>query len=346
VTRTAFLTANEALDRLPPPLKDSALRGLSQLPYERRLPTFLMLEPTNACNLHCPLCPVGARVMERKLGLIDRQKYERLIDEVAVSVKQIVMNFAGEPLLHPEIGRLVAHARSRGIAVTIGTNGTHDKTAELLDAGTSEILFAVDGLTQETYGQYRVGAQLDKVLAHLHTLTEEKRRRGGGPRIVLQFVVMKHNEHEIPELMKLAETTGADEVALVPVIVNDFFSKPRSELTEQYLSSIRRFQQYRMGRHGPRPIKPALCNWAFQSVILYNGDVAMCCFDYDGRTVVGNAFEEGFYRIWKSDRYRAVRRGIVQQKIRLCRECDFSLVKPLRIEVGSPAFQVWKNGHP
>jgi len=55
VTRTAFLTANEALDRLPPPLKDSALRGLSQLPYERRLPTFLMLEPTNACNLHCPL---------------------------------------------------------------------------------------------------------------------------------------------------------------------------------------------------------------------------------------------------------------------------------------------------
>jgi MoaA/NifB/PqqE/SkfB family radical SAM enzyme len=204
---------------------------------------------------------------------------------------------------------------------------------ELLDAGTTEVLYAIDGLSDESYNEYRRGGTLDQVKANLAKLTEGKRSRGGSkPNVVLQFVVMKHNEHEIDELIKLAHEYGADEVALTPVCINDFFGVEKRRLIDKYMPENPRYQQYKFRNGKIVERKPAICNWVFQSVVLYNGDVSICCFDYDGKHIVGNAFDDGgFLGVWQSERYRKLRKAILERKLKLCNECDLSTVKPLHV---------------
>jgi len=335
--KNAYFGVNLAFEYMPSFLKSPILAGLSRLPLEKRPPSFIMVEPTNACNIHCPLCPVGSNVMKRKKGFMDVEKYRGLIDEVSGFVREIVMNFAGETLLHPQIGEMIEYAERKGINVTIGTNGTIDKTEEILKAGPSEVLFALDGLTEETYSKYRRGADLTTVKNNLRKLTAEKKRLGlSKPNIVLQFVVMKDNEHEIDGIMELGREYGVDEVAYTPVIINDFFSTDKSDLISVYLPENSQYRQYK--RAGTRILerKPTLCVWAFQAVVLFNGDVSMCCFDFDGKYTTGNAFEEGgFLGVWNSRTYRKFRANIIRRKFDLCRRCDLSFIKPFRFKPDS-----------
>jgi radical SAM protein with 4Fe4S-binding SPASM domain len=335
--KNAYFGVNIALDHVPAFLKTHILTGLACLPYEKRLPSFIMVEPTNTCNIACPLCPVGSKVMKRKRGFMDVDRFRGLIDEISGFVREVVMNFAGETLLHPHIGEIIAYAEGKGIQVTIGTNGTIDKMQEILDAGPTEVLFALDGLTEETYSNYRRGADFTAVKANLQKLTEGKRRQGlTKPNIVLQFVVMKDNEHEVASIMDFAKESGVDEVALTPVIINDFFTLEKGDLISRYLPEHSQYKQYK--RMGERILqrKPTICVWAFQSVVLYNGDVTVCCFDFDGTLVIGNAFEGGFLKVWNSEKYRKFRRNIIKRKFSLCKQCDLSYIKPFRFKVGGP----------
>jgi len=343
--KNTYLGINLAFEYVPSFLKTPLLAGLARLPYEKRLPCFIMVEPTNTCNIACPLCPVGSKVMKRKRGFMEPERFRGLIDEVSGFMKEIVMNFAGETLLHPHIGEMIAYAEAAGISVTMGTNGTIDKMDEILDAGPTEVLFALDGLSDETYSKYRRGADLSTVKANLRKLAEGKRRLGlNKPNIVLQFVVMKDNEHEIDGIMELAKEYGVDEVALTPVIINDFFEMDKSDLISRYLPEHSQFRQYRLVGNKILERKPTICVWAFQSVVLYNGDVTICCFDFDGRMVVGNAFEDGgFLKVWNSDRYRKFRANIIKREFELCRQCDLSYVKPFRFTIGDSDGDVKKG---
>ncbi len=330
--RALYLTANRSLAALPLPLRKMSLAAIAALPFDRRLPRFMTIEPTNNCNLHCPLCPVGAETMTRPRGLMDLDNYKRLIDEIAPHTTQVLMNFAGEPLLHPDIGEMVAYAEQHGIAVTLGTNGNIDRMQDLIDAGTSKILFALDGTTEDVYQQYRVGGKLELALANLDKLTTARDHASGKrTHIILQFVVMQHNQHQIVELEAIGRRMGVDEISLQPVCVNDFFPTDRGELVRRWVPAGSDFVLHPGFEQCPTIIRPPLCVWAIQSVVLFNGDVTICCFDTDGSHIVGNAFSDGgFRKIWRSPHYRDLRRQIIRQNLSVCHKCDISLTKPTR----------------
>ncbi|MDM7914144.1 MAG: radical SAM protein [Candidatus Eisenbacteria bacterium] len=113
VTRAGFHSLNHILSRTPSAPRRQILRCLPLHLLERRPPRLLMIEATNACNLHCPLCPVGAGVMTRPRGYMEIEPYRKLIREVSPFVSRILMNFAGETLLHPQIVEMVRFASER-----------------------------------------------------------------------------------------------------------------------------------------------------------------------------------------------------------------------------------------
>jgi len=301
------------------------------------LPKFLAIEPTNACNLHCPLCPVGAKTMYRERGFMELDPFRGLIDEISSHANHILMNFAGEPLLNPRIGEMVEYTVRHGVGLTLGTHGNIDKMDELVEAGLPEILFAIDGLTQEVYQRYRVGGDLEVAMANLEKLMGARKRSGTGkPKVILQFVVMKHNEDQIGDLVELGKRMGVDEISLQPVCVNDFFEKPRQELVKEWVPADSPYVLRPMSENMDRVTSSPLCIWPLQSVVLYNGDVTMCCFEPDGKYVVGNAFEPGgFRRVWNSQEYRELRKKMVKQELDLCQSCDISTVKPTRFSPAS-----------
>jgi hypothetical protein len=70
---------------------------------------------------------------------------------------------------------------------------------------------------------------------------------------------------------------------------------------------------------------------ARQSVLLPNGDVALCCMDYGLQHVLGNLLSGDYESLFRSDEFLRVRKGLKDgaEEI-LCRYCAFAYkIKPL-----------------
>ncbi|MEZ4649414.1 MAG: radical SAM protein [Candidatus Eisenbacteria bacterium] len=335
--RKAYELLNQTLLHFPPPLRSLALSSLARVPWEKRLPSFLMVEPTNGCTLRCPLCPVGAQTTTRAPGFLDVDAYTRLLEELRTHVTRILMNFAGEPLLHPRIADLIAATRNAGIQIDIGTHGNIDKMQEIVDAGVSSVLFALDGASQQVYETYRRRGRVDKAIRNLEKLMEARRRLGGGgPEVTLQMVVMKHNLHEAAQIVQIGADMGVDAVLLRPVCVNDFFEEDSRDLKTTWVPPESLVAALGLDRSGWRSKRPVLCDWFTQCVILFNGDVTVCCYDTDGKHVSGNAFEEGFEAVWRGRRLAEGRRGVVHQSLEVCSGCDINLLQPVVFDPRNP----------
>lgn len=335
ILRKLFNGTNHVLIRMPAQLQRVSLILISLLPFSLVLPRVFMIEPTNICNGFCPLCPIGAKIDKRKKGYFQYNNFIRLIDEIKDCAQQIIMNFAGEPILNPQISKLAEYAESNGIRTVIGTNGTLDKSEDLVDSGVSEILFALDGATDESYRRYRTykdGTGFDTVLDNLKKIIARKKELGRKkPTIILQFVLFKHNQHEIADIFRLGEEIGVDGIDFKPVCINDFFESPLTSLVDQFQPEQRNSQT--LPDTDFVRIKPAWCSFSFhETEILWNGDVTTCCYDYNGDNVVGNVFRDGgFKKIWKSGKYREIRKKIIRKELKLCEMCDNSMVKSTRI---------------
>ncbi len=196
-----------------------ALSHLVRRPVVWGRPVAIMMEPISRCNLQCPLCPIGARELKRELGTMTLAHFVRILDNVGPQVRVLALWNQGEPTINDALPAMIRAAHERGIYTMTSTNGNlllrRNLIARLLDSGLDEIIFSIDGLTQETYQLYRIGGHLDVVAEAMQTLRRLRDARAQKtPRIVMQWLPMKHNQHEIPRLRKTASAWGADTVEI------------------------------------------------------------------------------------------------------------------------------------
>ena len=125
----------------------------------------------------------------------------------------------GEPLINPETFDMIRYAKQKNIIVVVSTHGLlidkRDNVDQILSCGLDELIVALDGGSEETYSQYRIGGDFNHLLDNIRLLTGEKKRRGVTlPRIEARFMVTKVNEHEIPRVKKLAQELEVDVLTL------------------------------------------------------------------------------------------------------------------------------------
>jgi len=76
-------------------------------------PHFILIEPTNICNLRCPLCPTGRGEKGRSKGKMSLDKFKRIIDEIGDYLYDIELDNWGEPLLNKDIFELIRYANEK-----------------------------------------------------------------------------------------------------------------------------------------------------------------------------------------------------------------------------------------
>lgn len=288
------------------------------------------LEVTNSCNLKCRLCPTW-QYMKRPRGFMKLEQFKKIIDDNADIFKRINMIFAGEPLLNPEVFSMVKYAQDRGIGVLVSTNATlldEKKIEQVISSGLNNLIVCLDGTTKEIHEQYRQGSDFEQTKENIRQLCRYKKQSGQSyPYITLQFLVMKQNEHQIPDIIELAKDLGVDSLDLKALSLGSFVSLDRKiELAENNLPNDQNFSRfYFKGGKLRDKSKPRICSWMRQALILFNGDVSLCCYDVDGDLVVGNIFKDGgFKKIYRSSKYRKWRKKAIQRKIGLCQRCNYS----------------------
>lgn len=290
-------------------------------------PTQLQIEPDARCNLHCVVCPVTTG-LGRPVGRMKFDVFKQLIDQVAEYIFLILLWDWGEPFLNPDIYKMIAYAKTKGIQLVSSSNGhlfvhpTH--VDNLIRSELDWLIVALDGVTQKTYERYRQGGELRVVLKGIQRLIERKRvLNAKTPRINLRFVVMKHNEHEILEIQKLAENLGVD--ALTLKTMNPYDSGitllPESPHYRRFQYIASEAVRIRRGHN------PCLHLW-HAPAIHWDGAVCMCTYDSKEEHVFGNLREEPFKRIWTNNTYRTARKQFRSdwQKIPLCNQCSYAYV--------------------
>jgi MoaA/NifB/PqqE/SkfB family radical SAM enzyme len=247
-------------------------------------PVIAQVEPANFCNLSCPLCLTTSETAARPAALLSFDRFKAFIDEVGDYLLLIVLWNWGEPFLNPDLFKMISYAKSKNIVVHSSTNGQvkfDEATAgRLVDTGLDSLVFGIDGTTQETYGQYRKGGNLENVLENVRIVVGTKKREGSRtPRLILRFVVMRHNERELPSAHRLAEELGVDFFAIKTA---DLPSALGENLDGDFAPANRTYQryEYQVGSF-QRKLKPFICMRPWKRITLDAlGEIIPCEYDY------------------------------------------------------------------
>ena len=237
----------------------------------------------------------------------------------------LIFYFQGEPYINPEFLDMVSYAGKKGIYTITSTNGhfLHEENArKTIESGLNRLIISVDGTTQETYEQYRVGGQLATVLEGAKNVVAWKKKlKSPTPHIIFQFLVVRPNEHQIEELYQLAKEIGVDEVKLKTAQVYDY--KNGNPL----IPTLEKYARYSQIEDGTFTTKNALLNHCWKlwhaCVITWNGVVVPCCFDKDAEHKLGNLTQKSMKEIWYGKDYQAFRQKLLsgRDQIDICTNC-------------------------
>ena len=266
-----------------------------------RFPDVVRIETTNACNAKCVICP--HHKMARPVRRMDNRLFAQIIDECAVGrPKEIHLHNFGEPLLDKALEGRIRYAKQRTSArVKIFSNGslvTRERARAMIEAGLDEIKISMDGATREEFQRIRPPLKYDQVVQNIKDLVAVRNEMGAATRIRFACCSTSDKESTMQSLENLV----------------DGFS----------FGKIHNW-------HGPEETievggvrKPCSRLWRTFTV-LADGNVALCCLDYDGQVILGRLDEKTrIEKIWNNDAYQRVRRlhrEARQAELSLCRYC-------------------------
>lgn len=322
-----FVYVHDTVPQLWPELSEQKHRNFwvhlnrkqFRLPADKRAlayPFMLQIEPTNACNLGCPLCPVGRNELGRVTENMSLPTFQGVVDDMADYLQFLLLWDWGEPFMHPQLPDMVAYATARDIRTMTSTNAhfleDEDYLRRLFKAGLSTLIVAVDSLHDESYQTYRQHGSLSRAIRGLEKAVAVKRELGAKTLINLRMVVMKHNQQEVEAMRNLARQLGVDWFNVKTLNP----SCGSMDMDTTLVPESPRYQRFAYdGKTGQRIRQEVSCLRPLQMANIFsNGDVVPCCYDFDATMTVGNVNDRPFTEIWNSEDMRSMRRRILSER--------------------------------
>ena len=184
--------------------------------------TWLQIDPIFNCNLKCPDCALTemreANYFIRPRTALTLETFKSLIDQTSPTLRHIRFHMLGEPFLNRQAPEMLFHAREKipHLFISIETNGllvTPEVQRALVGARVDYVKFSIDGASQETYAQYRIGGDFQKAYENMAGLVAARREAGADrPRVVWQYILFKWNDsdEEVRRAQRLAREAGVD----------------------------------------------------------------------------------------------------------------------------------------
>lgn len=274
------------------------------------LPLRLWIEPTDRCNLACPLC-INRTIPEDQKGDMEWNLFKNIINELEGEICDINLFHRGEPLLHPRIAEMVTYIKEKGLTARIHTNATiltEQLSKELLSSGLDYISFSFDGFDKETYEKNRVNAKFDETLGNiLNFLNIKKQLRAENTFVVLQII----------------DTGYTKNIGLKKNFLKQFRNLPLNKL------SIRTPHNWAGGisiLRKEKPRIPIVCTFPWYGLTIFrNGLVFPCCQDYMGEIYIGDANKGSLKEIWNNEPLQKLRSEFTKKnysQYKPCAQCD------------------------
>ncbi len=298
------------------------------------------LELTNKCNFHCEFCPSDSQTRLHgymELSLV-KKIFDEISQKKIVTI--VNLHLMGEPTLHPKLNEILEYAKSKNVKVSLTTNGStlvKKKVPKLLDSISGSIIASLMTPTEETYKiRGDVGLSWDRYVDNFRLLIREHLKkviRGDNLDYEIVFRVMVSNKSQKGTAKVLASPKGIQEnysewsnftETVEKELGLEFFDRPKidSDKTFSMLGDGSREVSFYLQKNikiqfwsaftfaNTRvkdeyklvPFKKAqFCSHPFTDFgVLWNGDVSLCCLDYDATLKVGNVKNHSVEDVMKS----------------------------------------------
>jgi len=166
----------------------------------------ITIEATNFCNAKCPQCArynyYGELQKDLPLMHINTNNLLNLPLQKMKSLKKIKFNGNyGDPLMHPQIDKIFETFQN--YAMTVSTNASLRSIAwwGKLAKYNMKVKFAIDGL-EDTHSLYRRNTDYKKIMDNAKAFIN------AGGNAEWQYIIFKHNEHQVDEAKLLSEKLG------------------------------------------------------------------------------------------------------------------------------------------
>ena len=272
------------------------------------------LEITNICNLSCSFCPKTKRAGK----VMSPEEFRTLAEKIRPHSRYLYLHLMGEPMLHPQLDRILKIAEELDFILMITTNGTLlPQREELLCS--CPVIKKISVSLHSFEGNEGHNTSMTEYLDGCLRFAAHAAR--SGKRCGLRLWNLDG-----------AETQGAnsqngfilDRMAL-------HFPKPWKETWSGatlapniYLEWGEKFEWPDLN-HGEGG-GTGFCYGLRDHVgVLCDGTVVPCCLDHEGDIPLGNLFEQSLQEIMDTPRARAIYNGFSNRKVteELCRTCGY-----------------------
>ena len=298
------------------------------------MPKLITIDPTNHCNLKCPLCPTGLGDTSVEYGLLKLDKFKEVVDVFSKWAQTVQLFSWGEPVLNKSFPEMIRYASQSPHKIrsttSVNLNATSDEQIKgLLTSNLDALHVSIDGVTQEVYEKYRVGGNLEVVFDNLKKLLAAKKIYKSNTKIQWDFIVMKQNEHQVEEAKKIAKDLEVIiNISCARTHLKEDTLNPVDKMIDKYgewLPSEPKYNSYNMDTK-TRKKSLKFCKSPWKEVMVnWNGDVFPCsCIHTEEKDRMGNIFEQDFEEIWNGEKYIAARKELLGQPNDLetiCRTC-------------------------
>lgn len=275
----------------------------------------LQIESISVCNAECVFCPYPD--MKRQRGTMSMELFRKIIDDAATiqRISDITLTGLGEPLLDKHLIERVKYIRSKvrpNITITVYTNGTYltEKMAQdLCDAGVSILYVSINSIDARrrkaimNLDDYDVvEAQTRRAIEIFYQAAKEK---GTAQRCVVKAVVSK-DLFEPGEPEKFLEKWGGE--------------------WNNGGSGFIHMEGNWAGLMYPMRVPPeSCCHRAIGEImVLWDGRVSICCFDGEGKEILGDLSKQTIREMYNSPRawdFRNAHANGGRKDLPLCSTC-------------------------
>ncbi len=277
---------------------------------EGKPPMSLDIGTTNACNSNCVMCP---HHLLKEIGFMDMNLYKKIIDNCAsFGVKSVVLSFFGEPLLDQTIIEKIKYAKSKDLIVGFYSNASLlglEISKRLIESGLDWITISFDAYSKETYEKIRVGLRFDETSENIINFMKMRNELGlKKPSVSLVLVELDENRKEIKKFYKQWKN-----------IVDGLNILNQRNWAGNLDKDSEKSFHFKNQKRWP-------CSFIWQKMVVdWNGDVVLCCDDWNHREVLGNLKEGSIEDIWFGERLKKIRENHLAgefDKVPLCAACN------------------------
>lgn len=289
---------------------------------EVTLPRYIDVELTNCCNFRCCFCPTGTKSMNRTRGFMSDEVVSAIVENVIkYNIAGVRFIRWGEPTLHPKYVEIMKKIKSAGAKIHLNTNGsliTDEQISEMIDMNLDSIKFSFQGADEGTYNEMREGGDYYKLINTIKKFNEQRGDKAV-PYIQITTTITGETIDQVNSFKN--DVDGLCDYYNIGYTKLNHLNVDSMKIDDNEKRKIKELQLHEKFHHTYLKI----CSDAFDVLsINWNGDVTLCCSDYDNYMIVGNILDNDLKQIFNSkaaDNYRAIIAKGEYGKIKCCSEC-------------------------